>query len=90
MESLVLRVPVLASDNGTRPAGVELWTADDPNCLLKLMIAAVTDRVAMMSRMPERLPEDNMRKLADDIEMVCQRETAPTAAESASTALTGR
>jgi glycosyltransferase involved in cell wall biosynthesis len=75
MEALALRVPVLASDNGTRPAGVELWRQDDPDSLLKLMIEAVRNHSAMVARMPELLAEDNTKKLADDIERICDRQS---------------
>jgi glycosyltransferase involved in cell wall biosynthesis len=71
MEALALGVPVLASDNGTRPAGVELWRQDDPESLLLLMTEAVQNHPAMIARIPRISPEDNTRKLADDVEMVC-------------------
>jgi glycosyltransferase involved in cell wall biosynthesis len=70
LESLRLKVPVLAADNGTRPAGAELWKAGDVESLLKLMSEAATNRQAMAARIPEIEAEDNTRKLADDIESV--------------------
>jgi glycosyltransferase involved in cell wall biosynthesis len=71
LESLTLKVPVLASDNGTRPLGVELWQAGDIESLLNLMTAAVSNRESMVARIPAVPAEDNIRKLADDLEAVC-------------------
>jgi hypothetical protein len=73
LEALTLRVPVLGSDNGTRPEGVEQWQADDVDSLCKLMENAVTGHEAMVVRIPLVAVEDNTRKLADDIEAVCLR-----------------
>jgi glycosyltransferase involved in cell wall biosynthesis len=75
MEALALGVPVLASDNGTRPIGVELWRPEDPESLLKLMAEAVNNHPAMVARMPRFAAEDNTCKLADDIEMACGAES---------------
>jgi len=72
MEALALGIPVLASDNGTRPEGVELWRQEDPESLLNLMIEAVQNHPAMVARVPRLVPEDNTHKLADDVEMVCR------------------
>jgi glycosyltransferase involved in cell wall biosynthesis len=71
LESLKLRVPVLASDNGTRPHGTELWKDGDVEGLLNLMQGVVRDRHAAVSRIPEIELEDNAGKLADDIEAIC-------------------
>jgi glycosyltransferase involved in cell wall biosynthesis len=71
LESLALGIPVLGVDNGTRPAGVELWRKDDAESLLRLMREAVTNRAAMVARMPRFSADDNTRKLADDVEMAC-------------------
>jgi glycosyltransferase involved in cell wall biosynthesis len=70
LEALRLKVPVLASDNCARPAGAELWKAGDVESLLKLMSEAVTNRKAMVARIPEIDIEDNTRKLADEIESI--------------------
>jgi glycosyltransferase involved in cell wall biosynthesis len=70
MESLKLRVPVLATDNGTRPAGVSLWKEGDIDGLLAWMTEAVRDRAAMVAGIPEIELEDNAKKLADSIERV--------------------
>ena len=74
LESLGLGIPVLGSDNGTRPAGVELWRQEDPESLLKLMAEAVEDRPAMAARMPRFSADDNTSKLADDVEIACGSE----------------
>jgi glycosyltransferase involved in cell wall biosynthesis len=74
MEALALGVPVLASDNGTRPAGTELWRQENPNSLVKLMAEAVQNHLPMLARIPGLALEDNTRKLADDMEVVCHPE----------------
>jgi glycosyltransferase involved in cell wall biosynthesis len=71
LESVVLKIPVLATDNGTRPAGTELWKAGDADGLLHLMAKAVTQRDALIARMPAIIAENNVARLADDIEQVC-------------------
>jgi hypothetical protein len=89
LEALALGVPVLASDNGTRPAGVELWRQEDPESLLKLMVEAVLNRPSLVARMPRFSAEDNTRKLADDVEMVCRLESVSKTASSHSGAVAG-
>jgi glycosyltransferase involved in cell wall biosynthesis len=71
MEALTLKIPVLAADNGTRPAGAILWKEGDVESLLALMAQAVTNRAAMVAAIPEIKLEDNAKKLADSIERVC-------------------
>jgi glycosyltransferase involved in cell wall biosynthesis len=70
LESLKLRVPVLTSDNGTRPYGTELWEAGNVQSLLNLMTEIVENRERVVARIPEIVFEDNARKLADDIEEI--------------------
>jgi glycosyltransferase involved in cell wall biosynthesis len=70
LESLKLKVPVLAADNGTRPLGTELWEAENVESLLNLMIDVMRQRGAIVARIPEIVLEDNAKKLADDIEEV--------------------
>jgi len=89
LEALALGVPVLGSDNGTRPAGVELWRPENPESLLKLMAEAVHNRPAMVARMPRFSAEDNTRKLADDVERTCGTEPASKSAKSRSGAVVG-
>jgi len=71
LEALVLKIPVLAADNGTRPAGAMLWKEADVEGLLTLMSEVVKDRPAMVAAIPEIELEDNAKKLADSIERVC-------------------
>jgi glycosyltransferase involved in cell wall biosynthesis len=73
LEALTLKVPVLGSDNGTRPEGVELWQPDSVDSLLSRMIDAAENHEAMVARIPSIAAEDNTRKLADDVEAVCLR-----------------
>jgi glycosyltransferase involved in cell wall biosynthesis len=71
LEALTLKIPVLAADNGTRPAGAALWKDGDVEGLLALMIKVVRNRQAMVEAIPEIEMEDNAKKLADSIEQVC-------------------
>jgi glycosyltransferase involved in cell wall biosynthesis len=89
LEALTLGVPVLGSDNGTRPAGVELWRPEDPESLLKLMAEAVLNRPSLVARMPRFSAEDNTRKLADDLERACGLESVSEPASSHSGAVAG-
>jgi hypothetical protein len=73
LESLKLKVPVLAVDNGTRPIGTDLWEAGKVESLLNLMIDVVRRREIFRSRIPEIVLDDNAKKLADDIEEICFR-----------------
>jgi glycosyltransferase involved in cell wall biosynthesis len=79
MESLALKVPVLASDNGTRPRGAFLWNEGDIDSLMALMKQAVENRAAMVAAIPEIELEDNAKKLADSIERVCFPQSEPVA-----------
>jgi len=71
LESLKVKVPVLAADNCARPTGTELWKEGDLDSLLNLMEQAVAQHDAMVARIPELEIEDNAKKLADSIEEVC-------------------
>lgn len=71
LESLKLEIPVLAANNGTRPAGAALWKEGDIEGLLTLMTEAVKNRATMIAAIPEIELEDNAKKLADSIERVC-------------------
>jgi hypothetical protein len=62
---------VLASENGARPKGVELWKEGDLNSLLALMEEAAAHPDVLMSRIPKVEVEDNAKKLADSIEELC-------------------
>ena len=89
LKSLALGVPVLGVDNGTRPAGVELWQKDDHESLLKLMAEAVQNRDAMVQRIPRFSAEDNTRRLADDVEIACGAKLQAKTASSHSGAVAG-
>jgi glycosyltransferase involved in cell wall biosynthesis len=71
LEGLTMKVPVLASDNGTRPTGVELWKTEDSERLLNLLAEAAAHRDQMAKRIPSVTVDDNSAKLADDIERIC-------------------
>lgn len=87
LESLKLRVPVLAADNGTRPAGTELWQEGNFESLLQLMTQVASHRDEFVARIPEIALEDNAKKLADSIEEVCLRSVTPPQLQSAPRAL---
>jgi glycosyltransferase involved in cell wall biosynthesis len=70
LESLNLKVPVLAADNGTRPPGTRLWREGDLKSLLTLMTEVVENHAAMVAEIPDIVVEDNAKKLADSIEQV--------------------
>ena len=74
MESLSLRVPVLAADNGTRPAGCVRWQAGDHESLLRAMARAVENRADLVASIPDLAAEDNVKKLVENIEEVCCEE----------------
>jgi glycosyltransferase involved in cell wall biosynthesis len=71
LESLALKTPVLASENGARPQGVERWKEGDLNRLLSLMEEAAAHPDVLRSRIPKVEVEDNAKKLADSIEELC-------------------
>jgi glycosyltransferase involved in cell wall biosynthesis len=71
LESLKLKVPVLASENGTRPAGTEIWKEADVESLVALMKGAAENHEEFVARIPTIVLEDNAKKLADDIERIC-------------------
>lgn len=70
LEALKLKVPVLAADNGTRPAGTSLWKEGDWESLVGLMSEVMRNHAAMVAALPEIEVEDNVTKLADSIERV--------------------
>ena len=71
LESMKLKVPVLATDNETRPEGTNLWKEGNVESLLTLMKEVVRDREGVVARIPEIVLEDNAKKMADDIEKIC-------------------
>ena len=71
LEGLTMKVPVLASDNGTRPVGAELWKPGDSERLLSLLTEAAQHHEQMVARIPSVAVDDNAGKLADDIERIC-------------------
>ena len=74
LESMKLKVPVLATDNETRPEGTNLWKEGNVESLLTLMQEVVQDREGVVGRIPEIVLEDNAKKMADDIEKDLQPE----------------
>ena len=81
LESLTLKVPVLAADNGTRPAGTAVWKEGNLDSLLRLMVEVAENRAEMVAGIPEIAVEDNVRKLADSIEGVSLERSSVDARE---------
>jgi glycosyltransferase involved in cell wall biosynthesis len=80
LESLSLKVPVLASDNGTRPPGATLYRHGDLEGLLALMRSAVQQHETMVAELPDVKVDNNSEKLADSIEEICLgAQSAPAA-----------
>ena len=52
MEALALRVPVVASENGTRPAGVLTYPAEDAQAMAQTVERVLADRAAVVAAMP--------------------------------------
>lgn len=71
LESLKLKVPVLAANNGARPVGTELWNEGDAEGLLQLLERVVQHHDEIVARIPEIQIDDNAKKLADSIENLC-------------------
>jgi hypothetical protein len=76
LEGLTMKVPVLASDNGTRPVGAELWQPGNSDRLLSLLIDAAERHDQMVAQIPSVAVDDNAAKLANDIEEVCLGQTS--------------
>lgn len=71
LEGLTMKIPVVASDNGARPVGAEVFKPGDADRLLRLLTEAAEHREQMVGRIPIVTLDDNAAKLADDIEAVC-------------------
>ena len=71
LEGLTMKIPVIASDNGARPVGAEVFRPADADRLLNLLTEAAEHREQMVARIPAVALDDNAAKLADDIEEVC-------------------
>lgn len=82
LEGLTMKVPVLASDNGTRPVGAELWKPGDSERLLGLLTEAAQYHEQMVARIPSVAIDDNAGKLADDIERICLGQRAASSPEA--------
>ena len=79
LEALKLRIPVLATDNGTRPKGTAVWQDGDLSAMLALMENVVNKRAMFVANLPEIELEDNAKRLADSIEMIALHNVSETA-----------
>ena len=67
LESLVLRVPVVASDNGTRPAGVLTYPAEDGARMAQVVEHVISNRDAVLASVrPIEVPDT----LADEVSVL--------------------
>jgi glycosyltransferase involved in cell wall biosynthesis len=64
LEALALRVPVVASENGTRPAGVLTYPPEDPQGLAETVEYVLGHRAEIVARLEESDPPDT---LADEV-----------------------
>jgi len=71
LESLTLKIPLLACDNGTRPPGTALYRQGDLEGLLALMRRTVQDHAGMVAAIPDVTIDDNPKRIADSIERIC-------------------
>lgn len=65
MESLSLGVPVVASENGNRPAGVLRYRATDPHDLAAVLADALDRRAEIAATMPRPEVRDTLTEEAD-------------------------
>jgi hypothetical protein len=60
LEALSLGVPVVASENGTRPAGVVTYQADSPSDLAATVIRVINDRQSIAASIPRPQVQDTL------------------------------
>ncbi|HVI07313.1 MAG TPA: hypothetical protein VND65_03365 [Candidatus Binatia bacterium] len=65
LESLALGIPVIASENGRRPAGTVNYRETDAADLLAKLRYVVENRAALQSRLQNLPPGDNVGRMAD-------------------------
>jgi hypothetical protein len=68
LESLALGIPVIASENGTRPAGVITYPEMDSAALCARMVDLVRDRSSFAATRATSVPYaagDNVGRMAD-------------------------
>lgn len=68
LESLALKVPVVASENGMRPAGTVTYRADDPGHLADVVQRVIENRAAVIAAIPEFEIPDTLNA---EIELLC-------------------
>jgi len=67
LESLALGVPVVACENGTRPAGVLTYAVADSEELAQLLVHTLDDRAAVVARL---ITEDLPDTLSDEVRLL--------------------
>jgi glycosyltransferase involved in cell wall biosynthesis len=68
LESLALKVPVVASENGSRPAGTVTYRADDAEDMAAVVLRVLANRAAVIASIPVvEIPDT----LSDEIELLC-------------------
>jgi glycosyltransferase involved in cell wall biosynthesis len=69
LESLALRVPVVACDNGTRPAGVVTYVVDDPADMANKVLDVLERRAEFVARLDTVALPDT---IADEIQVLTE------------------
>jgi glycosyltransferase involved in cell wall biosynthesis len=72
LESLALGIPVVASENGRRPAGVVTYVEDDPADLCDALSYLMSNYVDIRQRTRLELPANNTARMADWILGECR------------------
>jgi glycosyltransferase involved in cell wall biosynthesis len=67
LESLSLGIPVIGSDNGSRPAGVITYPATDADALARVLLDGISRRDAIAAALPRPVIRDT---LADEIRLL--------------------
>jgi glycosyltransferase involved in cell wall biosynthesis len=60
LESLALRVPVVGSENGTRPPGVITYPAEDADEMAKAVLRVIADPAAVAAAIPDTEAKDTL------------------------------
>jgi hypothetical protein len=62
LEALALRVPTVAAENGTRPAGVVTFRGQDPVDLSSRLQYVINERHSVVARIPSPEIHDTLRE----------------------------
>jgi len=65
LESLALKIPVVASENGRRPGGTINYAETDASDLCAKLLFVVENHSAIQARLEQLQPGDNVARMAD-------------------------